>query len=134
MGTIPLPIPWYDFHQAGHPPAFAYGQPDPCPLCVAEEQYEKWSERADEQLEEALSALRDPNETSDAVLSALHLAELAFRIALGETPEDEWTDEYVPVCICPPELVERGGFKGGCPVHALVVNVRRFGAGETTDG
>lgn len=33
MGTLSLPIPWADFHRAGHPPAFAYGQPEVCPLC-----------------------------------------------------------------------------------------------------
>lgn len=31
--TLSLPIPWADFHRAGHPPAFAHGQPDECPLC-----------------------------------------------------------------------------------------------------
>lgn len=33
MGTVPLPIPTADWHRAGHPPAFSFGQPDPCPLC-----------------------------------------------------------------------------------------------------
>ena len=36
MGTIPLPIPWIDFHRGGHPPAFAYGQPQVCPFCGRE--------------------------------------------------------------------------------------------------
>lgn len=35
MGTVPLPIPTADWHRNGHPPAFAFGQPDPCPLCRA---------------------------------------------------------------------------------------------------
>lgn len=34
MGSIPLPIPTYDWHMNGHPPAFAAGQPDPCPFCI----------------------------------------------------------------------------------------------------
>lgn len=25
---------------------------------------------------------------------------------------------YEPVCICPPDLLARGGFKGGCPQHS----------------
>ena len=24
---------------------------------------------------------------------------------------------YEPVCICPPDLLARGGFKGRCPIH-----------------
>lgn len=31
---------------------------------------------------------------------------------------DEIVDVPDVVCICPPDLVERGGFKGDCPVHA----------------
>jgi hypothetical protein len=33
--------------------------------------------------------------------------------------EGDW-DEIVdePACTCPPDLVARGGFSGGCPVHA----------------
>jgi hypothetical protein len=33
MGTINLPIPWVDYHRGGHPWAFSYMQPDPCPFC-----------------------------------------------------------------------------------------------------
>jgi hypothetical protein len=33
VGTISLPIPWADFHRGNHPPAFAYGQPEVCPIC-----------------------------------------------------------------------------------------------------
>jgi hypothetical protein len=32
-------------------------------------------------------------------------------------PWDEIEDVPEPKCICPPELVARGGFRGGCPVH-----------------
>jgi len=85
---------------------------------MSEIHYDRWSQRADEQLEEALGALRDLNETSDAVFSSIHLAELAFRIALGEKPEGEWPEEYE--CTCPPDLVARGGFKSGCIVHSFV--------------
>lgn len=30
----------------------------------------------------------------------------------------EIVEPFEPECICPPDLVERGGFRGGCPVHA----------------
>jgi hypothetical protein len=33
-------------------------------------------------------------------------------------PDEVIADDDGPDCICPPELVERGGFKGGCPVHS----------------
>jgi hypothetical protein len=33
-------------------------------------------------------------------------------------PWDEIVDEAdQPKCICPPDLLARGGFKGGCPIH-----------------
>lgn len=51
VGTISLPIPWADYHRGGHPWAFSYGQPDPCPCCgmpLAEQQ------RADEERQAAL--------------------------------------------------------------------------------
>lgn len=34
-----------------------------------------------------------------------------------EGPWDEIEEIYEPECICPPELVAAGGFRGGCPVH-----------------
>lgn len=38
MGTIPLPLPWYDEHRAGHPPALTGGRdPKGCPFCKAGE-------------------------------------------------------------------------------------------------
>ena len=37
MGTIPLPLPWIDWHRAGHPPAFAGGnKAEDCPFCKAQ--------------------------------------------------------------------------------------------------
>jgi hypothetical protein len=52
----------------------------------------------------------------DAALAAL-------RIESGELPSDEMDGYPFPGeerhgCTCPPELLERGGFRGGCPVHA----------------
>ncbi len=74
-------------------------------------------EEAESQLNTALFALRE-GESIDDVFAAISLADLALRIGLGETPADEWPEESEPLCICPPELVARGGFKGGCPAHA----------------
>jgi hypothetical protein len=38
MGTVPLPLSWYDLHRAGHPPAFTTPetQAKDCPFCKAE--------------------------------------------------------------------------------------------------
>jgi len=42
---------------------------------------------------------------------------------LGDLPASELAElveslsEPEPECICPPELLARGGFKGACPVH-----------------
>jgi hypothetical protein len=83
-----------------------------------EERYVKWAAETEGQLDGALAALRDPGAPSDDVLAAIGLADLAYRIAVNEAPEEEWPEEYEPECICPPELLARGGFKGGCPVHA----------------
>ncbi len=74
-------------------------------------------EEAERQLNAALYALRE-GESIDDVFAAISLADLALRIGLGEKPQGEWPEEESePVCICPPELVARGGFKGGCLVH-----------------
>jgi hypothetical protein len=32
-------------------------------------------------------------------------------------PTDIEEDAHERVCTCPPDLVARGGFRGGCPVH-----------------
>lgn len=89
-----------------------------------------WDTRARSLCEHAACLIEDENATSDAVLSAITAAEVAFRISLGEVPPDELDDYPFPgepdpldnlaYCICPPEMVARddGSFKGGCPVHA----------------
>lgn len=58
------------------------------------------------------------------VLSAL---EAALKIEAGELPASELDGYPFPDaeadtarCICPPDLLERGGFRGGCPVHSLL--------------
>jgi len=38
-------------------------------------------------------------------------------VADGAWDEVDEVDDG-PECICPPDLIARGGFKGGCPVHA----------------
>ena len=48
-----------------------------------------------------------------------------LRADMGDLPPDELAEmvrslteaEEGPTCICPPELLARGGFKGGCLVH-----------------
>lgn len=64
--------------------------------------------------------------------AALSLATTAWDVVMGSATDDQRADmnEYVMPddggyelvdrreCICPPELLARGGFRGGCPVHA----------------
>jgi len=59
------------------------------------------------------------------VLGEIELALMAFSMYYGDAepitlnPADvvEVADRPAPTCICPPGLVERGGHRGGCPVH-----------------
>jgi hypothetical protein len=78
-----------------------------------------WGVRAEYLLEQALDEIRtgiDAIPTVDAALAAL-------RVEAGELPPNEMesypsSGEERCGCTCPPELLERGGFRGGCPVHA----------------
>lgn len=79
-----------------------------------------WRQRLEEKLEIALGETRDNVDPS----ASISLAEVYSRAWAGEATDDELDDlrEYEerrePECICPPDLLERGGFRGGCPVHA----------------
>lgn len=75
-------------------------------------------------LEAALSAV--VNDGADLeVLGEIELALMALTMYYGGggpitlNPADvaEIIDAPQPQCICPPGLVERGGHRGGCPVH-----------------
>lgn len=77
-----------------------------------------WSIRAERTLETALDEVRDG---IDAI-PAVDLALACLRIEDGSLSADEVDGYTFPgeeVCICPPDLLERGGFKGGCPIHSL---------------
>lgn len=93
-----------------------------------EEQFDAlWNARVEALLEEALDMVRSGSEDPIPTISA---ADAAARVAAGELPWDEmegypFPGEPDPLddparCICPPGLVERGGFKGGCLVHGRV--------------
>lgn len=79
-----------------------------------------WGIRAERLLEQALYETQDHIDAIPTVCAAL----AALRIEVGELPADEMDDFTFPgeeeelSCICPPDLLERGGFRGGCPVHA----------------
>jgi hypothetical protein len=81
-----------------------------------------WSARAVEALECALSEIRD----GEDALPSVSLADACLRAEQGIMDTDELVDlTYYyerpgPECICPADLVARGGFRGGCPVHAPV--------------
>jgi hypothetical protein len=61
------------------------------------------------------------------ILGAAQLALMALTTHFGGpetivlTVSDvvECVDAVEPECICPPDLVARGGFRSGCPVHHL---------------
>jgi hypothetical protein len=82
-----------------------------------------WSVRAEHLLEKALGEVIDGLDaigTVDLVLTVL-------RIEADEMPADEvegypWPgeEEDETGCICPPDILKRGGFRSGCPVHSLV--------------
>jgi hypothetical protein len=84
------------------------------------EQGADWGLRAERLLERALYALRGGSDP----LPLMSAAETAYRILLGELPESVMDgypfpgEAVTPECICPPALLERGGFRGGCLVHS----------------
>lgn len=69
---------------------------------------EKWLERA-------LAQVRDGEDAIPAVSAAL----TALQAEAAEAPADDDLDSYWDAdgCVCPPALVGRGGFRGGCPLH-----------------
>jgi hypothetical protein len=79
-----------------------------------------WGIRAERLLEKALYVLRSDEDP----LPLMSAAETSYRILLGELPESEmdgypFPSEPVAVeCICPPDLLARGGFRGDCLVHS----------------
>jgi hypothetical protein len=94
------------------------------PLSEAESR--RYGEYARERLEATLSGLKD--DASDAeVLGEVELALMALcryygsigEIRLSPLDVTEYLDRSEPLCICPPGLVARGGFRSGCPAHHL---------------
>jgi hypothetical protein len=90
-------------------------------MTVTPEDYRRF---AVEQLESATAALRD--DAGDAAVVGCELALMATLMWLHGadagplvlTPSDVTEMVAEPDCICPPDLVARGGFKGGCPQHS----------------
>ena len=78
-----------------------------------------WGTRAQRLVEQALSEVIDG---IDAI-GTLEGAIACLKAEAGELSPDDLADleRYfaVPVCICPPDLLERGGHRGGCPVHSF---------------
>lgn len=81
------------------------------------ERSQLWDARAGDLLNEALYQLRFGEDPIPAVSAAL----AALKIAVGELDATELAfmfEEDGRPCICPPELLQRGGFVGNCPAHA----------------
>ncbi len=82
-------------------------------IILTEQESALWTLRARELLEEAVDAI----ETED-VLPTVGLAEACLRVACGEMDGDEIAEYWdEPECICPSDLLARGGHKGRCPTH-----------------
>lgn len=77
----------------------------------------KWETKAQELLREAADRLHDED-----VFPLISAATVALQVAVGELSEEELKADFFPEarCTCPPELLERGGYRGSCPVHALI--------------
>lgn len=81
---------------------------------------EVWDARARRLVEHALAEWEDvePHSPLGAALACLHIAE-------GALPPDELDgypfpgEEPVVECICSPEQLARGGFRGGCPARGV---------------
>lgn len=86
----------------------------------------QYKEYARARLEEALFIL--DSGTDVEILGAVELALMALSRECGSTETitlnpadvDEIINAPEAVCICPPDLLARGGHRGGCPVHSLV--------------
>jgi hypothetical protein len=86
-----------------------------------------WHARAERVAEQVLS---DVMSGIDA-LPAVSLLKAVLHAEVGELPADETAelDEYFRRdeggedgrCICPPDLLARGGFRCGCPVHSSLL-------------
>lgn len=78
-----------------------------------------WSERARHLAEQAVSEIAGD---IDAIGTLEH-AIACLRAEAGELDADDFADlarlHAKPTCICPPDLLARGGHRGGCPVHSL---------------
>jgi hypothetical protein len=88
----------------------------------------RYREYARGRLEEALFILDTGSDIE--ILGAAELALMALRMECGspepimlnpEEIDDVMAEEAEPgpACICPPDLLERGGHRGGCPVHSF---------------
>jgi hypothetical protein len=77
-----------------------------------------WGARAERLLEQALDEVRngiDAIATVDLALACLRIEDES----LSAAELDGYTFPGEQVCICPAELLERGGHRGGCPVHSF---------------
>ena len=87
---------------------------------LTDEESALWNARGRRLLEQAIS-----QDDAD-VIGIVEAALAALRIAANELPPDELEGYPFPgepeperPCICPPDLLERGGHRGGCPVHSF---------------
>ena len=79
-----------------------------------------WQARAVHLLNQAITQIRAGEDAIPTVGAAM----AALRIEIGELPADEldglFPDPNWNPCICPPDLLARDGFLGGCRIHSSI--------------
>jgi hypothetical protein len=89
---------------------------------MSEETGALWGIRAERLLEQALDDVRSGVDAIPVVDAAL----AALRIQARELPADEMDgyrfpgEEEAAECTCPPDLLERGGFRSSCAAHGTM--------------
>jgi hypothetical protein len=87
---------------------------------LTEGHFALWDGRAELLVEHALAEWDEVEQHG-----TLALALACLNVATGDLPPDEFEGYTFPgevpavECICPPELLARGGFKGDCPARGV---------------
>jgi hypothetical protein len=108
----------------------------------ATEERSIWSVRAERIAQQALDEVIDG---IDAI-PTVSLLMAVLRAEVGELDADDAADLDASFrrdegdesdCICPPDLLERGGYRGNCPVHSLthraVIVARALSGKDSSD-
>jgi hypothetical protein len=113
------------------------------PDTPATEERSIWSVRAERVAQQALDEVIDGIDAIPTVslLMAVLRAEVGRLDADDAAELDEafrYEEDPDADCICPPDLLERGGYRGNCPAHSLthraVIVARALSGKDSNDG